>query len=158
MSSTVRGQVSVLLPFCFEWVFLPKSWDKIEVLLQDYNRNTMFHDQLLFFSNTCVLPHPASQTSLEKSEQMPRLHSLSSWFKVLGKISQTFPGWTKFPSIWTEHVGHCAHSAWSGIMTLSPLVSDKAGPLWSTADFCLCHLLLALSPNVPCHTASAPLV
>lgn len=112
-----------------------------------------------YFSQKHVCsPNPASQTCLEKSEQMPRLHSLSSWFKVLGKISQTFPGWTKFPSIWTEHVGHCAHSAWSGIMTLSPLVSDKAGPLWSTADFCLCHLLLALSPTVPCHTASAPLV
>lgn len=102
------------------------------------------------------------QTSLERSEQMPRLLSVSLSFKIVGKFSQKFPCCpSSLPSecntlanvLTITCSAHCPvqhfHSPceWPGSMAVPSPSFLK--PSMTTPNSCLCHLCLALSPNVP---------
>lgn len=137
---------------------LKLSATNVDFLPLDHNRNIMFHDQLLFFSKTCVLKN-FFKPPLKNQSKCQGFLVLSSSFKILGKFSQTFPLCSSsLPS-------ECNTSAitltingptcWPFSISMA-LENDKAASLCSIAEpspsflkpsvtiknFLLCHLFL----------------
>lgn len=137
----------------------------------------MFHDQLLFFSKTCVLFH-FFKPPLNNLSKCQGFLALSSSIKILGKFSQKFP-WHSSPL-----PSDCNTSAI--MLTINcpacrsfnisiALLNDKATPhspslnnllpllslSWQSRTLLLCHLFLAFSPNAfffKCQTSNLPTV
>lgn len=114
---------------------LKLSTTNVDALLLDYNRNIMFHDQLLFFWRTCVLYF--FKPPLKNQSKCQGFLVLTSSFKILGKFPQKF-SWCSIslPSECNTLVImltiNCP-TCWPLSISVA-LVSDKATPLCYIAE------------------------